>query len=160
MYTNPFTEFGQPFWSIIPPSPWYIGDPVPDPYQVGDFPPYNPRDKKAEEGYQKGWADWIDSLNKAVPVALEKEYWFDNTDGGQTFRLEVVGYGKEHISAEIKETTLIVTGTNGKKSFTQKFPILSPEKLDLAAISAKVEHGLLEIIFPPKKQEVKSIKVL
>lgn len=133
------------------------------PYEtwIGDFPPLE--DKKRKDDLQKGLAKiWKDSSwdTSDLLKSRDKQVWFNNTDGGQTFRLEVVGYGQEHISAEIKDSTLSISGKRGQKSFSQQYQIPSPEKLDLNNISAKVEHGLLEIVFSAKKTEVKSVKIL
>ena len=148
---------------------FYIGDFLPDPYRVGDFP------INTDQRIKKGWtkiSDYMEDKQAKPPQDIfnlhgksifDQQVWFKTTDNngdGQTFRLEVVGYGKEHISAEIKNSVLHVSGKNGQKSFNQQYQIPSPEKLDLAVISAKVEHGLLEIVFPAKKTEVKTIKVL
>lgn len=154
MYTNPYN--GAPYWSVIP----LFGDILPDPYRVGDFP--SPR---KEEMDKKGWADWAESLggNTKTNVQLGdllNPVWFNSDDGGLTFRLEVVGFGREHVSIKITENVLSVSAARDSKLFDRSFIIPSPEKLDLSAISAKVEHGLLEIVFPAKKQEVKTIKVL
>lgn len=136
------------------------------PYEIwiGDFPPLE--DKKRKDDLQNGRTKILErfpnstATTNSTGTIFDKQVWFNNIDGGQTFRLEVVGYGQEHISAEIKDSSLHVSGKNGQKSFNQQYQIPSPEKLDLDKITAKVEHGLLEIIFPPKKKEVKSIKVL
>lgn len=142
----------QPFWSILP---LQFGD-YPEPYKVGDYPSLN----KGED-WSKGWADWVEKLQKQPIVGkrtLNPSNWTSNTEGGQTFRLEVVGYGKEHVSAEIKDNLLYVSGKRGQKSFNQNYSI--PENLDTANPVATVEHGLLEIKFSAKKQEVKGIKIL
>ncbi len=136
------------------------------PYEtwIGDFPLLE--DKKRKDDLQKGFAEIIKNLREPVATTnttgtlFDKQVWFNNSDGGQTFRLEVVGYGQEHISAEIKDSILVVSAKRGQKSLYQEHEIPSHEKLDLEKITAKVEHGLLEIVFPPKKTEVKSIKVL
>lgn len=160
MYTDPFTDFNHPYWSI---APFYIGDVEPDPYRVGDFP------ISKQERIKRGWtkvSDYMEDKKANLPPDIknilgksifDQQVWFNNTDGGQTFRLEVVGYGREHVSAEIRGSVLYVSC---KGKFDEQYQIPSSEKLDLSAISAKVEHGLLEIIFPAKKQEVKTIKVL
>ncbi len=155
MYTDNLFSY-QPYWSIIPPT-------INLPYEawIGDFPPLE--DKRRKDDLQKGWAKiWKDSSwdTSDLLKSRDKQVWFNNTDGGQTFRLEVVGYGQEHISAEIKDSTLHVSGKRGQKSFNQQYQIPSPEKLDLNNVSAKVEHGLLEIVFSAKKTEVKSVKIL
>lgn len=157
MYTDNLFSY-QPYWSIIPPTTNW-------PYEtwIGDFPPFG--DKKSKDDLYKGWAERLDKAgqpitSKSVGTLFDKQVWFNNTDDSASFKLEVVGYGQEHISAEIKDSTLHVSGKRGQKSFSQQYQIPSPEKLDLDKVSAKVEHGLLEITFSAKKTEVKSVKIL
>lgn len=130
---------------------------------VDDFP-RRPREINDEEiKIKQGWAEWIEKLQNptaSITYSTEQQVWFNNADGGQTFRLEVVGYGREHISAEIKSNTLHISAKHGQKSFNQQYAIPSPENLDLNNAASKVEHGLLEITFPAKKQEIKTIKLL
>ena len=139
---------------------FYIGDIIPDPYRVGDFP------IRGEKTLEKGMAEILKSIQRpGVPIStvagLDKQVWFNNSLGsGQTFRLEVVGYGQEHLAVEVSDNFLNVSGKRGQKSFNQQYQIPSPEKLDFNSISVKVEHGLLEIVFPAKKTEIKTIKVL
>lgn len=161
MYTTPFTDFnnGQPYWSIV--HPFFIGDVLPDPYRVGDFP-HLPKEVNEEET-KKGWAELMKKFQnpaQTITYSTSQQIWSNNTDGGQTFRLEVVGYGKEHVSAEIKGNILHVSGKCGQKSFNRQYQIPSFENLDLNNAVSKVEHGLLEITFQAKKQEIKTIKVL
>lgn len=127
---NNLFNHGGPYWSVIP-------------LYLEDF--LSPR---KEETSKKSWADWAESL------------WLDSDDGGLTFRLEVVGFGREHVSVKITDNVLSVSAARDSELFDRNFIIPSPEKLDLSAVSAKVEHGLLEIVFPAKKQEAKTIKVL
>lgn len=142
--------------------PYYpIGWPYDD--WIGDFPR---RPRKDDEQIEQGWAELIERLQNpttsttSITYSTEQQVWFNNVDGGQTFRLEVVGYGREHISAEIKSNTLHISAKHGQKSFNQQYAIPSPENLDLNNAVSKVEHGLLEITFSAKKQEIKSIKLL
>lgn len=126
---------------------------------IGDFPPLE--DKRRKDDLQKDLAKiWKDSSwnTSELLKSSEKQIWFNNTDGSVSFKLEVVGYGQEHISVEIKDSTLHISGKRGQKSFSQQHQI--PLKLDLNNVSAKVEHGLLEIVFSAKKTEVKSVKIL
>lgn len=136
---------------------FYIGDILPDPYRVGDFPIQGEK-----FNLKKGIAEALGNIGKErIPeLSFNKQVWFETGESGQTFRLEVVGYGQEHISAEIKNSVLHVSGKNGPKSFSERYFIPSSEKLDFSNVSVKVEHGLLEIIFAAKKTEVKSIKIL
>lgn len=156
MYTDNLFSY-QPYWSIIPPTTNW-------PYQtwIGDFPPLE--DKKRKDDLQKGWIEALKKFSNPITTTesiFDKQVWFNNADGnGQTFRLEVVGYGQEHISVQASENFLTVSGKRGQKSFNQQYQIPSPEKLDLNNVSAKVEHGLLEIVFSAKKTEVKSVKIL
>lgn len=146
---------GKPYWSVIP---LQFGD-FPELYKVGDFPSLK------KEDWSKGWADWAERLNNNTKTNLQlgdllNSVWFNSDDGGLTFRLEVVGFGREHVSVSITDDVLSVSAARDSKLFDRNFIIPSPEKLDLSAVSAKVEHGLLEIVFPAKKQEAKTIKVL
>lgn len=153
MQDNLFNH-GQPYWSILP----LFGDILPDPYRVGDFP-----SPHKQEMNKKGWSDWAESFEDKIKIKDHlgmNSVWFNSDDGGLTFRLEVVGFGREHVSVKITENVLSVSAARDSKLFDRSFIVPSPEKLDLSAISAKVEHGLLEIVFPAKKQEVKTIKVL
>lgn len=139
-----------------------------EPYYPYSWPyvetwPYHRRPKNKNDDLAKGWAEFHEKIQNPVTTTesiFDKQVWFNNTDGGQTFRLEVVGYGQEHISAEIKDSVLHISGKRGQKSFNQQYQIPSPEKIDLNNVSAKVEHGLLEIVFSAKKTEVKSVKIL
>lgn len=131
---------------------------------IGDFPrlPRPPREINDEET-KKGWAKLIEKIQnpaQATTYSTSQQIWSNNTDGGQTFRLEVVGYGREHVSAEIKGNILHVSGKCGQKSFNRQYQIPLFENLDSNNAVCKIEHGLLEITFPAKKQEIKTIKVL
>ncbi len=117
MYTN--SHNGGPYWSIIP---FHIGDFLPDPYRVGDFPIL--RDDKRKDDLQKGWAKFLEkhqkpeTLDSLEILKNQKTNFVYNPDGSISFKLEVVGYGQEHISAEIKDSTLHISGKRGQKSFT------------------------------------------
>lgn len=134
------------------------------PYEtwIGDFPPLE--DKKRKDDLQKGWIEALKKFSNPITATesiFDKQVWFNNADGnGQTFRLEVVGYGPEHLSVGASGDILKISGKNGQKSFNQQYQIPSPEKLDFEKVSVKVEHGLLEIVFSAKKTEVKSVKIL
>lgn len=161
MYTNPFTDFnhGAPYWSILP---LQFGD-FPDPYRVGDFP--TSKDSlPLKKGYSRFFPlenpppDIKNILGKSI---YDQQVWFNNVDdSGVTFTLEIPGYAKENITAEIKDDVLVVNGAYENKLFSESWVIPSAKYLDLENLSAKVENGILKIVFPAKKQEVKTIKVL
>ncbi len=147
---EPYYPYSWPYVGTLPYETW-----------IGDFPPFE--DKRRKDDLQKGWIEALKKFSNPIATTqsiFDKQVWFNNTDGGQTFRLEVVGYGQEHISAEIKDSTLHISGKRGQKSFNQQHQIPSPEKLDFEKVSVKVEHGLLEIVFSAKKTEVKTVKIL
>ena len=160
MYTNPFTDFNHPYWSI---SPFYVGDVLPDPYRVGDFPSV-----KDSLPIKKGYSRFFplenpppDIKNICGKSIYDQQVWFNNVDdSGVTFILEIPGYAKENITAEIKDDVLIVNGAYKNKPFSESWVIPSPKSLNLENLSAKVENGILEIVFSAKEQEVKTIKIL
>jgi hypothetical protein len=160
MYTNPFTDFnhGAPYWSVVP---LQFGD-FPDPYRVGDFP--TSKDSLPLKG---GYSRFFPLENPPPDIKnirgksiYDQQVWFDHTDGNLSFVLEIPGCAKENITAEIKDDVLVVNGAYENKIFSESWAIPSPKSLDLENLSAKVENGILKIIFPAKKQEVKTIKVL
>lgn len=76
--------------------------------------------------------------------------------------LELAGYSKEQVSAEIINNTLVIT-TSRVQQFDkiQEYVIPHAEALDLERFSVTMENGLLEISFPPKKKDApKVIKIL
>lgn len=152
-----FPDFQQ---ESFPDYPLYVGDPVPDPNRVGDFPlkksqelfwhPHYPSYVKESNGC------W--SLNRLLK---ETTVWFNQIDGGQKFVLELAGYSKEQVSAKIINGILTV-GTKRTTIYrTNDYRIPSVETLDLERFSVTMKNGLLEISFPPKKKDApKTIVIL
>lgn len=137
--------------------------------------PYYPYEYIGDRFYNP-WHELVPGLYKSYPHATdntypwtttttaEKNHWQKQKDGSQKFSLEVVGYGKEHISAEIKNDGLPyleVKLSKDKKNSTFTFSIPDDQNLSLDLATSKVEHGLLEIFIPAaQKQESKTIKIL
>jgi len=147
MYTNPHPS------DYFSKYPLYVGDIIPNPYQVGDFPP--PKDLVDLIFPQTKWS---------IATPNEKPVWFEQTDGGEKFVLELAGYKKDQISVEIKNDGISLLQVKGKRtgdSFSREFSIPNVNKIDLFASVVVMENGLLEILFPPKKKvKSDSIKLL
>lgn len=134
--------------SSFPDYPLYIGDPIPDPNKVGDFP----LSKKLHELIYPPANSWRYELSP-FKFSQETTVWFDQIDGGQKFVLELAGYSKEEISVKIDGEFLKVTKKKPQNIINpeSQYVIPSPTTLDLEKFSATMENGLLEISFPPKK---------
>lgn len=133
----------------FPDYPLYIGDPVPDPNRVGDFPL-----KKLQELFWQPVEYWkYASPPFAITTSQKDTVWFNQIDGGQKFVLELAGYSKEEISVKIDGEFLKVTKKKPQNTVIPEshYKIPSPTTLDLEKFSAIMENGLLEISFPPKK---------
>lgn len=148
-----------PWWGIVPPYPDYpqgsfpdypyVGDPIPDPNRVGDFPL-----RKLHElfYYPPVITKSTDGWNWSLPLS-NKTVWFNQIDGGQRFVLELAGYSKEEIDVKIDGEFLKVEKKNPQNIVNpeSQYKIPDSNTLDLERFSAKMENGLLEISFPPKK---------
>ena len=81
------------------------------------------------------------------------------TENGWNVELPVPGYKPEQIDISVEDHVLTVTGTSERRSFQRS--ILVPEEVDVEAIDAKVEHGMLVLglrLHPkaqPRKIEIK-----
>lgn len=135
----------------FPDYPPYIGDPVPDPNKVGDFPL-----KKFHELF---WcpsrpSKSTDGTWNYYP-SQEKTVWFPQIDGGQKFVLELAGYSKEEIGVKIDGEFLKVEKKKPQNIVNpeSQYAIPSANTLNLEYPSVKMENGLLEISFAAKKVE-------
>ena len=121
-----------------------------DDYWIPAVPPYLPYEN--DKPLNKSIADWFKSAEKES---------FSETKDGLKFRLELAGFGKEHVSVSIEDgKTLKVSAKNNMLSYSNSFTIPNAEKYHLSGALAKMENGLLEISFATKKEEVKTIKIL
>lgn len=136
----------SPYYSPRKPKAWGK-----DEFYIPAVPPY--RSYENDKPLNKTIADWLKS-----PA---KEYFSKTKEGNLKFRLELAGFGKEHVSASIEDgKTLKVSAKNNMLSYDKSFLVPNPEKYDLSNSAAQMTNGLLEIFFVAKKEEVKSIKIL
>jgi HSP20 family molecular chaperone IbpA len=92
---------------------------------------------------------------------LQTNQHFSQTKDTLKFRLELAGFGKEHVSVSIEDgKSLKVSAKNNMLSYNNSFPIPNPEKYNLSNPTAQMTNGLLEIFFAAKKEEVRAIKIL
>lgn len=121
-----------------------------------DFPNI-PRNIKTQEEL----TNW---LNQVHPLEKKNYKWENLPDGGSKFTLELAGRSKESVSVEIKNERWVVVSNKLVPSSAAQiggtYDIPSPENLQLDAAQLTMEHGLLTIIFPPKKADKKVIKLL
>ena len=81
------------------------------------------------------------------------------TDDGWVVELPVPGYKPDQIDVTVEDRVLTVSGKTERRSFQRS--ILLPEDIDVDAIEAKVEHGMLSLslrLHPkaqPRKIDVK-----
>ena len=81
------------------------------------------------------------------------------TADGWLVELPVPGYKPEQIDVSVEDRVLTATGKSERRSFQRS--ILLPDDIDVDAIEAKVEHGMLSLglrLHPkaqPRKIEVK-----
>lgn len=97
---------------------------------------------------------------------LQTNQHFSQTkEGNLKFRLELAGFGKEHVSVSIEDgKTLKVSAKNNNlaniTAYSNSFTIPNAENFNLSNPAAQMNNGLLEIFFAAKKEEVKTIKIL
>lgn len=121
-----------------------------DQYYIPAIPPYRPFEDKP-----------LDSLSALAKYLQTNQHFSQTKEGNLKFRLELAGFGKEHVSASIEDgKTLKVSAKNNMLSYDKSFLVPNPEKYDLSNSAAQMTNGLLEIFFVAKKEEVKSIKIL
>jgi len=127
--------------------------------------PWSDEERRRKSQYDKDYYDLFEQIKNAQKSRFgfeaPKSPWTNTLDGDVKFTLELAGWSKENIFVEIKDDKqLLVIQKSGKK-LTQTFDIPNPERLNLESAQLTMEHGLLAIIFPPKKvEEKKTIKLL
>lgn len=109
-----------------------------------------PRDRENQESLQE--------IFKKLRGELE---YFTKTKDSLKFRLEMAGFAKEDVSVSVGENKFLnVNSKNGQKPYNKVFTIPDAENYNLANSAAQMSNGLLEIFFTPKKEEIKTIKIL
>jgi HSP20 family molecular chaperone IbpA len=81
------------------------------------------------------------------------------TDDGWNVEIPVPGYKPDQIDITVEDRVLTVSGKSERRSFQRS--ILLPEEVDVEAIDARAEHGMLALGLPlhpkaqPRKVEIK-----
>ena len=85
-----------------------------------------------------------------------RAYWFDETEEGYTFRLELPGVEKDALGVELLDRTLSVKGTRQSVLGGQDvaYRINLPKHADVEKLSVKLSSGILTI-FVEKKAAAK-----
>ena len=136
----------SPYYSPRKPKDWAEWDK----FYIPAIPPY--RSYENDKPLNRSIADWFKSA--------EKEH-FSQTKDGLKFRLELAGFGKEHVSVSIEDgKSLKVSAKNNMLSYNNSFSIPNAENYNLSNPTAQMNNGLLEIFFAAKKEEVRAIKIL
>jgi len=153
--------------NILSPNTWY-GDKWPfDDQQAAPLIPRVPYDfpdipRKIRERAQQ--AKDLEAWNNLFRQPEKKNYKWENLpDGGLEFSLELAGYSKATMIVEINYSgspTVVVKSKVPTVNIGGSYPIPNSTNLDLEAAKLTMEHGLLEITFPAKKVEKKSITLL
>ncbi len=140
----------SPYYSPRKPKTWGK-----DEFYIPAVPPY--RSYENDKPLNKTIADWLKS-----PA---KEYFSKTKEGNLKFRLELAGFGKEHVSVSIEDgKTIKVSAKNNNlaniTAYSNSFTIPNAENFNLSNPAAQMNNGLLEIFFAAKKEEVRTIKIL
>jgi HSP20 family protein len=83
------------------------------------------------------------------------------TESGWSVELPVPGYKPEQIEVTVEDRVLTVNGTTERRSFQRS--IVLPKDIDVDAIDAHVEHGMLTLGLQlhakaqPRKIEIKTV---
>lgn len=74
-------------------------------------------------------------------------------DTSYTLRLEIPGYSKEQVSLSLTDRELTISAENPDTDSSYERTISLPDTVDESGITAKLEHGILELGFPKAKVE-------
>ena len=84
-----------------------------------------------------------------------------STDNGWAARVDLPGYTKEEITLNFENHTLTLQAKNETRG-PRNLRLALGEEVETSEISAKLEHGILEIILPKKEtptNETKDIEI-
>ena len=74
-------------------------------------------------------------------------------DSAYRLRLEIPGFSKEQVSLELTDHELTVKAQNPDPGASYERTLRLPDTIEEGKISAKLEHGILELTFPKAKVE-------
>lgn len=124
-------------------------------------------EERRKSQYDKDYYDLFEKIKSSQKIRFgfeaPKSPWTNTLDGGSKFTLELAGISKATVSVEINydgKPNIVVKSKVPTVNIGGNWFIPSPERLDMKAVNLVMEDGLLEIFFPPKKVEKKSITLL
>ncbi|MGC6427682.1 MAG: Hsp20/alpha crystallin family protein [Akkermansiaceae bacterium] len=88
-----------------------------------------------------------------APAARAPGAYRYEDDDSYTLRLEIPGYSKGQVSLSITERELTISAENPETDSSYQRTITLSETVDESGISAKLEHGILELGLPKVKVE-------
>jgi HSP20 family molecular chaperone IbpA len=102
-------------------------------------------------GLLKGFEELVESTSGFSNVS---GYWASNKEGNSVFYVDVPGIKKEDLNVRLDDRYLLISGKTGNRSANHKvyWGSQQPEKLE-----AKLENGVLSVIFHVKKKENKEL---
>jgi len=112
--------------------------------------------------------DFVDFFNQIfgqidfMPGMKQQDYSIKHGDNESALLLAVPGYSKDDITITVEDNnTITITGESksGLTSVLKRTFTIPANKIDMDAIVAKVENGVLAIIFTHAKKSKKTIKV-
>jgi HSP20 family molecular chaperone IbpA len=90
------------------------------------------------------------------------EYYVSSDDKQVMIEMPLVGISKDDLKIEIEDNMLIIQATSSKKSKSVRNIKKSwyvDDSIDVSAIAAKLENGLLVVSLPKTKSAKKSVAV-
>jgi HSP20 family molecular chaperone IbpA len=106
------------------------------------------------------WTPFRDLMGFDPFQNLRASYGFDydvsRNENGYEVEVPVPGYNAEQVDVSLKDSVLTVACKSQRRSFTRSFTI--PEDVDVEAIGASVQDGMLRIALP-RRPEAKPRKI-
>ncbi len=100
----------------------------------------------------------VDQLFAGYPNSKHQLF---STDKGWSARVDLPGYAKEDISLQFEEQSLTLKAMNETRGL-KTLKLALGDEVEISDISAKLEHGILEITLPrteTAEAESKSIEI-
>lgn len=92
------------------------------------------------------------NLGPAPAAKAPGAYRYED-DSAYRLRLEIPGFSKEQLSLDLADHELTVKAENPKTEASYERTLTLPDVIEEDNISAKLEHGILELTFPKAKVE-------
>ena len=88
-----------------------------------------------------------------VPASRASGAYRYEDDSAYRLRLEIPGFSKEQVSLDLTDHELTVKAENPDTEASYERTLRLPDTIEEGKISAKLEHGILELTFPKAKVE-------